>query len=168
MASADIGAWLRELGLERYEEAFRANDIDVDVLQELSEADLERLGVSLGHRKRLLRAIAARGASGPRPAMPPEAAPEVEGERRQVTVLFADLSGYTELSRQLDAEEIHALLEQFFDRVDGIVSRFGGSVDKHIGDCVMAVFGAPVAHGNDAERAARAALAIQEHAGIDP
>jgi class 3 adenylate cyclase len=73
-----------------------------------------------------------------------------------VTVLFADLSGYTELSRQLDAEEVHTLLERFFERVDGIVERFGGTVDKHIGDCVMAVFGAPIAHGNDAERAARA------------
>jgi class 3 adenylate cyclase/tetratricopeptide (TPR) repeat protein len=85
-----------------------------------------------------------------------------DGERRQVSVLFADLSGYTELSRQLDAEEVHALLERFFQRVDGLVERFGGSVDKHIGDCVMAVFGAPVAHGNDAERAALAALAIRE------
>jgi class 3 adenylate cyclase len=103
-------------------------------------------------------------AGGPKssPAMPPEAAPGIEGERRQVTVLFADLSGYTELSRQLDAEEVHDLLERFFDRVDGIVDQFGGSVDKHIGDCVMAVFGAPTAHGNDAERAARAALAIRD------
>jgi class 3 adenylate cyclase len=84
------------------------------------------------------------------------------GERRQVTVLFADLSGYTELSRELDAEEVHALLERFFLRVDGTVERFGGTVDKHIGDCVMAVFGAPIAHGNDAERAALAALAIQD------
>ena len=83
---------------------------------------------------------------------PPAAPPGASGERRQVTVLFADLSGYTELTRQLDAEEVHALLERFFERVDGIVERFGGSVDKHIGDCVMAVFGAPIAHGNDAER----------------
>ena len=167
MAATDIAAWLRELGLERYEPAFRANDIDADVLPELSEADLEKLGVSLGHRKKLLRAIADLqagdgGRSGPSPAMSPEAAPEIEGERRQVTVMFADLTGYTELSRQLDAEEVHTLLERFFDWVDGIVEQFGGSVDKHIGDCVMAVFGAPTAHGNDAERAARAALAIRD------
>ena len=84
------------------------------------------------------------------------------GERRQVTVLFCDLVGYTRLSQQLDAEEVHALLERFFARVDGIVESFGGSVDKHMGDCVMAVFGAPVAHGNDPERAARAALAIRD------
>ena len=86
----------------------------------------------------------------------------VAGERRQVTVLFCDLVGYTELSRQLDAEEVHALLERFFGRVDAIVQSFGGTVDKHIGDCVMAVFGAPVAHGNDSERAARAALAVRD------
>ena len=96
------------------------------------------------------------------PSPVPPSAPPADGERRQVTVLFADLAGYTELSRQLDAEEVHGLLERFFDRVDGIVTRFGGGVDKHIGDCVMAVFGAPTAHGNDPERAARAALAIQD------
>jgi class 3 adenylate cyclase/tetratricopeptide (TPR) repeat protein len=167
MAPTDIAAWLRELGLERYEPTFRANDIDADVLPELSEADLERLGVSLGHRKKLLRAIADLQVGGTGPdgrvaGAPPETAPEIEGERRQVTVLFADLCGYTELSRQLDAEEVHALLERFFDRVDRIVDQFGGSVDKHIGDCVMAVFGAPTAHGNDAERAVRAALAIRD------
>jgi class 3 adenylate cyclase len=164
MAIPDLSAWLHGLGLERYEEAFRAHDVDADVLPELSEADLERLGVSLGHRRKLLKAIAGlRGAAPdfpvPSPASTP-AAPEVDGERRQVAVLFADLSGYTELSRERDAEEVHELLERFFERVDGIVQRYGGSVDKHIGDCVMAVFGAPTAHGNDAERAAHAALAI--------
>jgi class 3 adenylate cyclase/tetratricopeptide (TPR) repeat protein len=79
-----------------------------------------------------------------------------------VTVLFCDLVGYTRLSRQLDPEEVHGLLERFFARVDGIIQSFGGTVDKHMGDCVMAVFGAPVAHGNDPERAARAALAIRD------
>jgi class 3 adenylate cyclase len=96
-------------------------------------------------------------ASAPAPSRAP-----VAGERRQVTVLFCDLVGYTQLSRQLDPEEVHGLLERFFARVDGIVQSFGGTVDKHMGDCVMAVFGAPVAHGNDPERAARAALAIRD------
>jgi class 3 adenylate cyclase/tetratricopeptide (TPR) repeat protein len=85
-----------------------------------------------------------------------------DGERRQVTVLFVDLVGYTRLVSELDPEEVHALLGRFFARADRIVRDFGGSVDKHIGDCVMAVFGAPVAHGNDPERAVRAALAIRE------
>src|SRR3546814_11282938 len=80
-----------------------------------------------------------------------------EAERRQVTVLFADLAGYTRLSSEIDAEEVHALLGRFFDLADGIISDYGGTVDKHIGDCAMAVFGAPVAHGHDPERAVRAA-----------
>ena len=79
--------------------------------------------------------------------------PPPDGERRQVAILFADLAGYTQLSRTLDAEEIHALLGQFFAFVDGKVKAYGGTIDKHIGDCVMAVFGTPVARGNDAEHA---------------
>jgi len=82
-----------------------------------------------------------------------------EGERRQVTVLFCDLAGYTRLTHELGAETVHALTDRFFALTDGLIERFGGTIDKHIGDCVMAVFGAPVAHGNDAERAVRAALA---------
>ncbi len=83
-----------------------------------------------------------------------------EGDRRPVTVLFCDLSGYTKLSSHLDPEEVHTLLERFFSLVDAIVDRFGGTIDKHIGDAAMALFGAPVAHGNDAERAVRASLEI--------
>ena len=84
-----------------------------------------------------------------------------EGDRRPVTVLFCDLVGYTRLSSVLDAEDVHALLERFFALVDATVDRFGGTIDKHIGDAVMALFGAPLARGNDAERAVRAALEIQ-------
>ncbi len=83
-----------------------------------------------------------------------------EGDRRPVTVLFCDLVGYTRLSSELDPEDVHTLLERFFTLVDAIVDRFGGTIDKHIGDAAMALFGAPVAHGNDAERAVRAALEI--------
>src|SRR4051794_28924840 len=161
----DVAAWLRGLGLERYARLFGDNAIDAEVLPELSDADLEKLGIPLGHRKRLLRAIAALRAasSAAEPASGSRAPPAgPDGERRQVTVLFADLTGYTALSRELDAEEVHALLDRFFAAADGIVERLGGRVDKHIGDCVMAVFGAPVAHGNDAERAVHAALAIRD------
>ena len=109
-----------------------------------------------------LSTSAAKGLGGDAAsASPPPAAELSEGERRQVTVLFADLSGYTRLSREIDAEELHALAGRFFDAVDAVVEGYGGTVDKHIGDCVMAVFGAPVAHSNDPERAARAALDIQ-------
>jgi class 3 adenylate cyclase/tetratricopeptide (TPR) repeat protein len=83
------------------------------------------------------------------------------GDRRPVTVLFCDLVGYTQLSSALDAEDVHGLLERFFALVDATVDRFGGTIDKHIGDAAMALFGAPLARGNDAERAVRAALEIQ-------
>src|SRR5689334_19745435 len=162
----DVACWLRGLGLEQYAEAFRANDIDADILPELTADDLIGLGVpSIGHRRKLLAAIAALR-SDPSPADgqtdPAATAAPPEPERRQVTVLFADLAGYTRLGATLDAEELHRLMGCFFDRVDRIVEDYGGTVDKHIGDCVMAVFGAPVAHGNDSERAVRAALALRD------
>jgi len=165
----DIAAWLDGLGLGQYAQAFRDNAIDPEVLPQLTAEDLKELGiVAVGHRRKLLDAIVALRASQvpasdyARDARVPLAPPvDAIGERRQVTVLFADLSGYTEWGQRLDAEEVHALLQQFFDRVDGIIQRHGGHVARHIGDCVMAIFGAPVAHDNDAERAARAALAIQ-------
>ena len=100
--------------------------------------------------------------STPAPAVAtPAGAPSAEAERRPVTVLFADLCGYTRLSQKLDPEDVHQVLERFFGVVDAIVERFGGRVDKHIGDAVMAVFGAPVAHGDEPSRAVRAADAIQ-------
>ena len=165
----DIAAWLRELGLERYEPVFRDNEIDAEVLPRLTAEDLTALGVTaVGHRRRLLDALAALSkgnvtlATGPAElAADTTASTLSEGERRQVTVLFADLSGYTRLSREIDAEELHVLAGRFFDVVDAVVEGYGGTVRKHIGDCIMAVFGAPVAHSNDPERAARAALDIQ-------
>ena len=160
----DIAAWLRSLGLEQYEQTFRDNAIGGDVLPALRDEHLKELGLPLGHRLKLVNAIAALHVRAseqvPTAPIPPSLA--MQGERRQVTVLFADLAGYTALTNELDAEEIHALLERFFDRVDRIVKEHGGHIDKHIGDCVMAVFGAPMAHGNDAERAVRAALAIRD------
>ena len=91
-----------------------------------------------------------------------QSATEAEAERREVTVLFADLSGFTHWSSTLDPEETHALLNRYFEAADEIVRSFGGRVDKHIGDAVMAVFGAPISHGNDSERAVRAALEIHD------
>src|SRR3984893_14805775 len=165
----DLSAWLRSLGLGQYEQAFRDNAIAPDVLLRLTAEDLKELGVvPVGHRRILLDAIAALRVSA---SATSDDAPDAQmlsvspvdpiGERRQVTVLFADLADYTAWGQQLDAEEIHALLEQFFDCADRAVQEHGGRIDKHIGDCVMGVFGAPVAHGDDAERAAHAALAIQ-------
>jgi class 3 adenylate cyclase len=136
----DVAAWLDALALGQYTEAFRENDIDADTLPDLTAEDLKELGVSsLGHRKKLLAAIA-----------------------ETFPAQFADLTGFTKLSNELGAEETHGLLNRYFEAVDGIVEGYGGNVDKHIGDNVMAVFGAPVAHGNDPERAVRAAGDIHQ------
>jgi class 3 adenylate cyclase/tetratricopeptide (TPR) repeat protein len=94
-------------------------------------------------------------------AIEPSRSADPEGDRRPVTVLFCDLVGYTRLASEQDPEVVHALLERYFSLVDAVVDRFGGTIDKHIGDAAMALFGAPLAHGNDAERAVRAALEIQ-------
>ena len=160
----DIGLWLGGLGLDQYAQAFADNDIDAATLPALTDADLKELGVrSLGHRKRLLASIAQMPASAAgehRPLVAHASSDEPADERRQVAVLFADMCGFTDLSRQLDPEELLVVLEGYFERVDEIVERHGGHIDKHVGDCVMAVFGAPRSHGNDLERAVRAALAI--------
>ena len=167
--TGDIRAWLEQLGLSAHIEAFLENGVDQALLPELTNDDLKDLGVSrLADRKRLLSAIAAlRGDGGsaltdePAPGAAPSAGP-LDAERRQVSILFADISGYTRLSSELDAEQIHAMLGHFFDRADAIVRDHGGTVDKHVGDSVMAVFGAPISHSDDPARAVRAALAIHE------
>jgi class 3 adenylate cyclase/predicted ATPase len=151
----DVAAWLRGVGLPQYERAFEDNAIDGEVLPQLTDELLKELGVPLGHRLKLLKAIAA--LENESSALAVAAA----GERRQVTVMFVDLVGFTELSAGLDAEEVHDVLGRFFEIADRIVTDHGGTVDKHIGDCVMALFGAPVAHSDDPERSMRAALAIQ-------
>jgi class 3 adenylate cyclase/tetratricopeptide (TPR) repeat protein len=158
----DVRAWLRGLGLESYAELFIANAVGLDVLPDLTDADLKELGIPLGDRKRLLKAAALRPAATE--SVPAETSPveEPPGERRQVAVLFADLAGYTALTRELDAEELHDLLDGFFAVADRLIEEHGGTIDKHIGDCVMGVFGAPVAHGNDTERAVHAALAVRD------
>src|SRR3954469_14508679 len=165
----DVGAWLRGLGLGQYEPAFRENDVDADVLPELTEADLERLGVaSLGHRKRLLRGIAAPRegpASGPmaRPRSGPHGeepgpAETRQAERRQLTVMFVDLVGSTALSGRLDPEEMREILRTYQNAVAGEGARFGGHVAKLMGDGVLAYFGWPRAEEDEAERAVRAGL----------
>ncbi|QPB23377.1 adenylate/guanylate cyclase domain-containing protein [Rhizobium sp. 007] len=158
----DVANWLRSLKLQQYIDAFRDNAIDGDVLRDLTDQDLRHLGVSaLGHRKKLLDAI--RILRTPRDEDRPALAPRrVDSERRQVTVIFVDMVGFTALSRELDPEELHELVDAFFERVDPIIVNHGGYLNKHIGDCVMGVFGAPIAYGNDALRAVHAALEIRD------
>jgi class 3 adenylate cyclase/tetratricopeptide (TPR) repeat protein len=168
----EIARWLEERGLGHLAKAFAENGIGLDVLPRLSEADLKELGLNLGDRRRLqsaLEAVAGAAAvaggaasGGTAPVIRQETArkPPPTAERRQVTVLFADITGYTRLSTELDAEELHTVLGEFVDRADAIIRDHGGSVDKHVGDSVMAVFGAPVAHSDDPLRAVHAAEAI--------
>ncbi len=166
--TSEIDQWLEELGLGRYGDVFAENEIGMPALPHITEDDLKEMGVALGARRQLLAAIGALGAaSEPSPAQ--EKDDVADAARRQVTALFADISGFTRMSSAMDAEETHAMLNGFFAVVDEVLRRYGGTVDKHIGDAVMAVFGAPVAHTDDPERALRAALDIHaEVARLEP
>ena len=160
---ASVDAWLTEHGFAHYAETFAENGVDLALLPELTNEDLKDLGVNrLADRKALLKAIAGL-AEGEEPVEGASTAdPPLTGERRQVTVLFADLAGYTKLSSELGAEATHALLNRYFEAVDAVIEGYGGSVDKHMGDNVMAVFGAPTAHDDDPLRAVHAALEIHD------
>jgi class 3 adenylate cyclase len=159
----DVGDWLRSLGLGQYEALFRASEIDADILPELTDVDLEKLGVPLGHRKRLLRAI-----SGMTDAKTSAASSASTGasqhdaaERRQLTVMFCDLVGSTALSARFDPEELREEIRAYQNACSGVVARYDGFVAKFMGDGVLAYFGFPRAHEDDAERAVRAGLEIE-------
>jgi class 3 adenylate cyclase/tetratricopeptide (TPR) repeat protein len=158
-----IREWLEGLGLSKYVDIFAANDVDLDVLQDLDEKDLERLGVSLGHRKKLLRAIADLETAPILELVPivGEIAKLPAGaERRQLTVMFVDLVGSTALSRRLDPEVMREVIRAYQNLVAGEVTRFEGYVAKLMGDGVLIYFGWPQAHEDEAELAVRAGLAI--------
>jgi class 3 adenylate cyclase/predicted ATPase len=163
-AIMDVAGWLRNLGLERYEAVFRDNAIDETVLHDLTESHLRELGFPLGARIRLLKAIAALrvdtqptgfAADGAPAHVPVDAA-----ERRQVTVMFADLVGSTALSARMDPEDLREVISAYQRCVAETVRRFGGFVAKYMGDGVLVYFGYPQAHEDDAERAVRAALEL--------
>lgn len=163
----DIPTWLRGIGLSQYAELFRSNDIDDTLIHQLSGDDLKELGVvSLGHRKRLLEAIAALGRP-PESATPGAVSPgrvaDARGsaaERRHLTVMFVDLVGSTALSTQLDPEDMRELIRTYQNTVAGEISRFEGHIAQFLGDGMLAYFGWPRAHEDDAERAVRAGLAV--------
>jgi class 3 adenylate cyclase len=158
----DIDGWLRGIGLAQYGELFRANDIDGTLLHQLTGDDLKEIGVaSLGHRKKLLEAIANLDAASEVLSPPPvAAAPAPEAERRHLTVMFVDLVGSTALSTQLDPEDMREVIRAYQNTVAGEITRFDGHVAKFMGDGVLAYFGWPSAHEDDAERAVRAGLAV--------
>jgi class 3 adenylate cyclase len=163
-----IADWLEKLGMSEYTQRFAENDIDIDVLGELTDQDFDRLGVSLGHRRRLLRAIRELGASPiatatERQAIAPTASepPSKDtAERRQVTVMFSDLVGSTAFSARMDPEDLREVISAYQKCVAETVQRFGGFVAKYMGDGVLVYFGYPQAHEDDAERAVRAGLEL--------
>jgi class 3 adenylate cyclase len=165
----DIEAWLQGLGLERYITAFRDNEIDGEVLPRLTSEDLKEIGVAaIGHRRKLLDAIAALGASaaGTTPTAPvSDASAPTEAERRQLTVMFCDLVGSTPLSTRFDPEDLREIVGAYHRCVADTVGRFGGFVAKYMGDGVLIYFGYPEAHEDDAERAVRAGLAVIDAVG---
>jgi class 3 adenylate cyclase/predicted ATPase len=170
----DIAAWLRGLGLEQYAPAFRDNDVDGEVLPELTADDLISIGVtSVGHRRKLLAAIAALGAEPTRDlAQPAESVTSTpispltsDAERRQLTVMFCDLVGSTVLSSRLDPEDLREVIAAYHRAVAEVVTEFDGFIAKYMGDGVLVYFGYPRAHEDDAERAVRAGLGVIDAVG---
>jgi hypothetical protein len=157
----DIGAWLRDLGLERYEQAFQDNEVEARSLPHLTAEDLKEMGVTaIGHGRLLLQAIAELQGSGAAPVkefsgqIPTSVGSTLkrpsEAERRQLTVMFVDLVGSTELSRKLDPEDMRAVIAAYQHACSDVIRRYDGHVAKFMGDGVLAYFGYPRAHEDDA------------------
>src|SRR5215470_5896495 len=165
-----IADWLKKLGMAQYAQAFADNDIDFSVLRHLTDQYLKDLGVSLGHRLKMLQAI--RDLADAAAAVTASAAPVAtkptrhdDAECRQLTVMFTDLVGSTALSTKLDPEDMRSVIGVYHKCVAETVARFDGFVAKYMGDGVLIYFGYPHAHEDDAERAVRAGLALIEAVG---
>ncbi len=167
--TTDVAEWLQRNGLDQYAQTFAENHIDYSVLPDLTENDLEKLGVSLGHRKKLLRAIDAVRAAGQvsgntevsnSGAEAPSPSKHRDAEFRQITVMFCDLVGSTQLSEKLDPEDFQKLIDAYREECRAAIGRYEGQVARYFGDGVMAFFGWPRAHEDDAVRAVHAALEI--------
>jgi class 3 adenylate cyclase/predicted ATPase len=162
-----IAQWLENIGLEQYAQAFIENDVDIDILPDLTESDLKDLGLSLGHRRKLQAALKSPAPDAePSHQSPPQPTPpplqSAEAERRQLTVLFCDLVGSTELAAKLDPEDMREVLRAYQEACTKAIERYEGYVAKYMGDGVYAYFGYPMAHEDDAERAINAGLGIIE------
>src|SRR6516164_6753288 len=155
-----IAEWLASIGLSEYAQRFADNGIDLSVIRDLTEEDLKDLGVLLGHRRKILRAIAELPAA-PAPAeTATEPVPRDEAERRQLTLMFCDLVGSTALSARLDPEEMWAVIASYQACIGEVIGRYQGMIARYMGDGVLAYFGYPRAQEDDAEQAVRAALAL--------
>ena len=161
-----IAHWLKRLGMSEYTDRFVENRIDLSVLPDLTDQDLEKLGVLLGDRRKMLRAIRDFGGAsvgGMEPSTPVATEPtRRDAERRQLTVMFTDLVDSTALSTKLDPEDLRSVIDAYHKCVAETVVRFDGFVAKYMGDGVLIYFGYPQAHEDDAERAVRAGLNLVE------
>jgi class 3 adenylate cyclase len=144
-----IADWLEKLGMSEYAQRFAENDIDASVLPHLTDQSLKELGVSLGHRLKLLAAVKELGGPTPapsQPAIPTQTKAQETAERRQVTVMFSDLVGSTALSARMDPEDLREVISAYQKCVAETVRRFDGYVAKYMGDDVLVYFGYPQAH----------------------
>src|SRR5262249_6041083 len=155
-----IAEWLASIGLSEYAQRFADNAIDLSVIRDLTEQNLKDLGVLLGHRRKILRAIADLPAAPAPVETATQAVSRDEAERRQVTVMFADLGGSTALSTRMDPEDLREIISAYQKCVAEAVRHFGGFVAGYVGDGVLVYFGHPQAHEDDAERAVRAGLEV--------
>lgn len=161
--------WLQGLGLERYAQVFAENGVDLKSLPLLSDGDLEKLGVLLGHRRTLLNAIAeakesqaTTSTAQARESPPVQESVSAEAERRQLTVMFCDLAGSTELSTKLDPEQLRDLMQAYQRTCGEVIARYDGHIAQYLGDGLMVYFGWPRAHEDDAVRAIRAGLEVTQ------
>ena len=156
-----IAEWLASIGLGEYAQRFGENAIDLSVVRDLTEQDLKDLGVLLGHRRKMLRAIAELKGDVPRtPQTGAKPAPRDGAERRQLTVMFCDLVGSSALSVRLDPEDLRAVMGAYHACIAEVIARNEGVIARYMGDGVLAYFGYPQAHEDDAEQATRAGLAL--------
>jgi len=167
---SDFKLWLQSVGLEKYGEVFASHDIDLTVIPDLTEQDLEKLGLSLGHRRKFMAAAAKfRTAPASSPVASAQAQPVDQlapaVERRQLTVVFVDLVGSTALGTELDPEDLIQLLRQYRDACTAVIAKFDGFIAQYLGDGILVYFGFPQAQEHAAERAVRAGLEIVEKVG---
>jgi predicted ATPase/class 3 adenylate cyclase len=156
-----IAEWLASIGLQEYTQRFADNAVDLSVVRDLTEQDLKDLGVLLGHRRKILRAIAEFSPAILAPDRPaPEPAPRVEGERRHLTVMFCDVVGSSALSARLDPEDMRRVIASYHACIGEVLERYHGTIARYMGDGALAYFGYPRAQEDDPERAVRAALAL--------
>ena len=158
-----IAEWLASLGLSEYSKRFAENAIDLSVVRDLTEQDLKELGLPLGHRRKMLRAIAELDAPALTASLiPTKGGSRDEAERRQLTVMFCDMVGSTALSARLDPEDLRRVIGAYHTCIAEVVRRYQGIIARYMGDGVLIYFGYPQAHEDDAEQGVRAGLAMVE------